>query len=126
MAFGQGTSADNAVVVCHALTGNADAADWWGRLIGPGSALDTDRYFVICANVLGSPYGSFSPLTEDPSRGSPYGAHFPSLTIRDTVRAHRLLLEALGVRRVAMAIGGPSLRASRPRRAAAGRSPAAP
>ncbi len=99
-------AADNAVVVCHALTGNADAADWWGPLIGPGRTLDTDRFFVICLNVLGSPYGTASPLTVNPETGRPYGPAFPRVTIRDTVALHRRALDALGVRQVAVAIGG--------------------
>lgn len=97
---------DNVIVVCHALTGNADAADWWGGLIGPGRALDTEHYFVVCANIIGSPYGTVSPLTENPATGTPYGACFPQATIRDTVALHRLLLDRLGVRQVAFAIGG--------------------
>jgi len=96
----------NAVVVCHALTGNADAAAWWRELLGPGRALDTDRDFIVCANVLGSPYGTASPVTTNPATGRPYGADFPVPTIRDTVALHRLLLERLGVRRVRFAIGG--------------------
>lgn len=96
----------NALVVCHALTGDADVAGWWSDLIGPGRALDTDRYFVICANVIGSPYGTVSPLTDDPATGRPYGATFPAVTPRDTVRLHHRLLWSLGVRRVAAAIGG--------------------
>ncbi|MFO7286714.1 MAG: alpha/beta fold hydrolase, partial [Gammaproteobacteria bacterium] len=96
----------NAVVVCHALTGNADVAAWWGALLGPGRALDTDRDFIVCANVLASPYGTASPITTNPATGRPYGADFPIPTIRDTVALHRLLLERLGVRRVRFAIGG--------------------
>lgn len=97
---------DNAIVVCHALTGNTEVDDWWGGLMGPGKALDTDRYFVIAANVLGSPYGSVSPITVNPDTGAPYGADFPELTIRDTVHAHELMLRRLGVQSVALAIGG--------------------
>lgn len=96
----------NAVVVCHALTGNADVAAWWGALLGRGRALDTDRDFIVCANVLASPYGTASPITTNPATGRPYGADFPIPTIRDTVALHRLLLERLGVRRVRFAIGG--------------------
>lgn len=97
---------DNAVIVCHALTGNTAADVWWGPLIGPGAALDTDRYFVVCLNVLGSPYGSASPVSVRPETGERYGPEFPVATIRDTVRAHRLALEQLGVRRAAFALGG--------------------
>jgi homoserine O-acetyltransferase len=97
---------DNVIVVGHALTGSSDAADWWDGLIGPGRALDTDRFFVICPNVLASPYGSASPLTANPDTGEPYGPDFPRVTIRDTVRLHRRLLDRLGVRRVVLATGG--------------------
>lgn len=97
---------DNAIVVCHALTGNTDVADWWGPLLGPGRAFDTDRYFVVCANVLGSPYGSAAPVTTNPATGERYGIDFPEVTIRDTVRLHRQLLDHLGVRQVALAVGG--------------------
>ena len=97
---------DNAILVFHALTGSSDAADWWGPLIGPGQALDTDRFFVICPNNIGSPYGTLSPLTLNPMTGQPYGGHFPEATIRDTARLHRQLVEKLGVRQVAMVIGG--------------------
>jgi len=97
---------DNAVLVCHALTGNTAVDEWWAGMLGPGRALDTDQYFVICANVIGSPYGTLSPLSIDPSSGKPYGADFPVPTLRDTVELHRRLLEALDVRKVAFAIGG--------------------
>ncbi len=96
----------NVLVVCHALTGSADVDQWWGDLLGPGRAFDTDRFFVVCANVLGSPYGTTSPLTINPDTGCPYGPEFPLVTIRDTVNLHRRLLEHLGVRQVAVAVGG--------------------
>ncbi|WP_022834828.1 homoserine O-acetyltransferase MetX [Salisaeta longa] len=96
----------NALVVCHALTGTCDVADWWGPLLGPGRALDTDRYFVVCANALGSPYGTASPLTPNPATGRPYGPDFPAVTIRDTVRLHHRLVRRLGVRHVAAVVGG--------------------
>lgn len=80
---------DNVIVVCHALTGNADIGSWWGYLIGgPGKALDTTKYFIICLNSLGSPYGTASPLTYkdgDPAKGR-YGADFPLTTIRDDIK----------------------------------------
>jgi len=97
---------DNAVVVCHALTGDTNVADWWGGLLGPGRALDPTEDFIVSLNVPGSPYGSVSPLTPDPTTGQPYGPDFPAVTTRDTVALHRRTLEHLGVRRVACAIGG--------------------
>lgn len=97
---------DNAVVVCHALTGSADVAEWWGGMLGSGRALDPTCDFVICLNVPGSPYGSVSPVSRDPSTGEAYGATFPLFTTRDTVRLHRRVLESIGVKQVACAIGG--------------------
>ena len=97
---------DNGIVVCHALTGNTAIDEWWGGLLGPGKALDTDRYFIVAANALGSPYGSVSPLTKNPETGRPYGIDFPKTSTRDTVMAHKRLLDHLGVRRIALAIGG--------------------
>ena len=96
----------NAVLACHALTGDTDVADWWPGLLGADRALDPTRDFVVCLNVPGSPYGSVSPLTAHPETGTRYGPDFPSVTTRDTVRLHRRALEQLGVRRVACAVGG--------------------
>ncbi|HMB73631.1 MAG TPA: homoserine O-acetyltransferase [Gammaproteobacteria bacterium] len=97
---------DNCVLVCHALTGNTDVESWWGEMIGPGRALDTERDYIVCANVLASPYGSFSPITRDSRTAQPFAAGFPIPTVRDTVNLHRSLLEKLGVRRVRFCIGG--------------------
>ncbi|CCC13289.1 unnamed protein product [Sordaria macrospora k-hell] len=100
---------DNAMVICHALTGSADVSDWWGPLLGgPGRAFDVSRFFIVCFNSLGSPYGTASPVTAkdgDPSKGR-YGPEFPLTTIRDDVRLHKLLLDDLGVKQVAAVIGG--------------------
>ncbi|KAJ2645249.1 homoserine O- acetyltransferase [Coemansia sp. RSA 1694] len=96
----------NCMVICHALTGSSDVADWWGPLLGSGRAFDTSRFFVVCCNVLGSPYGTASPLTTNPATGAPYGPEFPLTSIRDDVRLHRLVLDALGVKQVAICIGG--------------------
>ncbi|KAJ2754637.1 homoserine O- acetyltransferase [Coemansia pectinata] len=97
---------NNCMVICHALTGSSDVADWWGPLLGSGRAFDTSRFFVVCCNVLGSPYGTASPLTTNPGTGAPYGPEFPLTSIRDDVRLHRLVLDALGVKQVAICIGG--------------------
>ncbi|KAK4125909.1 homoserine O-acetyltransferase [Parathielavia appendiculata] len=100
---------DNVMVICHALTGSADVSDWWGPLLGGlGRAFDTSRFFVVCMNSLGSPYGTASPVTAkdgDPSKGR-YGPEFPLTTIRDDVRLHKLLLDELGVKQIAAVIGG--------------------
>ncbi|KAI8713675.1 hypothetical protein NCS52_01212700 [Fusarium sp. LHS14.1] len=100
--------ANNVMVVCHALSGSADVSDWWGPLLGSGKAFDTDKFFVICMNSLGSPYGSASPVTAKNGNKAEswYGADFPLTTIRDDVRIHRMVLDQLGVHRVAAVIGG--------------------
>ncbi len=95
------------VLVIHALTGSADAAgDWWAPLIGPGRALDTTRVGVLCANLLGGCYGTTGPVSLDPATGEPYGASFPEISTRDQARAQWALLDALGIRRLAMVSGG--------------------
>ncbi|KAJ3346660.1 homoserine O- acetyltransferase [Entophlyctis luteolus] len=93
-------------VICHALSGSVDVEDWWGPLLGPGKAFDTDVFFIFCANVLGSPYGSASPVTINPQTGKPYGPDFPLATIRDDVNAHKRVLDFLGVKQVQYVIGG--------------------
>ncbi|EXJ92730.1 homoserine O-acetyltransferase [Capronia epimyces CBS 606.96] len=100
---------DNALVICHALSGSADVADWWGPLLGgPGRAFDVTRFFIVCLNSLGSPYGSASPVTYkdgDPALGR-YGPEFPLTTIRDDVNIHKIVLDHLGVRQIACVVGG--------------------
>ena len=104
----------NAVYVCHALTGDAHAAGhhpgdarpgWWDTLIGPGKPLDTDRYFVVCANLLGGCRGTSGPSSPDPT-GRPYGLRFPLFTVRDLVTVHRALARHLAIGRLLAAIGG--------------------
>ena len=105
----------NVIVVCHALTGDQFAAGenpyngrpgWWDRMIGPGKVLDTDRYFIICQNVLGSCYGTTGPKEIDPATGEPYGLSFPVITIGDMVRAQAMLLDHLGIGNIFCVIGG--------------------
>ncbi len=105
----------NAILVCHALTGDQFAAEphpvtgkqgWWQRMVGPHLPLDTDRYFVICANVLGGCMGTAGPATVDPATGEPYGLNFPLTTIGDMVRAQRMLIDHLGIARLFCVIGG--------------------
>ena len=98
-------TADNAVVVCHALTGTADADDWWAPLFGPGLALDPERDFIVCSNVLGGCYGSTGPTSIAPD-GRPWGGRFPRLTVRDQVRAQMRLANALGIQKIRLVIGG--------------------
>ena len=97
---------ENVVVVGHSLTSSSDVGAWWAGLLGPGRALDTSRYFVICVNVVGSPYGSLSPITIDEAASKPYGPSLPQATVRDVVGMQKCLLDQLGVRRIAFAIGG--------------------
>ncbi|MEA2180174.1 MAG: homoserine O-acetyltransferase/O-succinyltransferase [Solirubrobacteraceae bacterium] len=98
--------AGNAVLICHALTGDANAAVWWHTLVGPGRPVDTDRFFVVCANLLGGCQGTTGPSSVDPATGEPYGLRFPLLTVRDLNAVHRALLHRLGVRRLYAAVGG--------------------
>ncbi len=105
----------NAVLVCHALTGDQFAAEthpitgkagWWSLMVGPGRVLDTDRFFVICANVLGGCLGTTGPADRNPASGEPWGLDFPVVTITDMVEAQRLLLDHLGIARLLAVIGG--------------------
>jgi homoserine O-acetyltransferase len=99
----------NAVFVCHALTGDAEAAGprgWWQTMIGPGRPIDTDRFFVICPNLLGGCQGTTGPSSIDPRTGEAYGLRFPPLAIADLVAVHRRLLAHLGIGRLHAAIGG--------------------
>ena len=110
-------AADNAVYICHALTGDAHvagshAADdankpgWWDAMIGPGKGIDTNRFYVICANILGGCMGTTGPSSINPRTGKPYGSSFPSITIGDIVRTQHLLLRQLGISRLAAVVGG--------------------
>lgn len=105
----------NAILICHALTGDQHVASthpitgkpgWWTRMIGPGKPIDPARHFVICTNVLGSCMGSSGPATINPATGTPWGMSFPVITIRDMVRAQAMLLDHLGVQRLKAVVGG--------------------
>jgi homoserine O-acetyltransferase len=96
---------DNVVVVCHALTGSADADRWWPQLFGQGRALDPDRDFIVCANVLGGCYGSTGPSSPGPN-GRPWRTRFPRLTVTDIVRAQQHLLDHIGARTIRLVVGG--------------------
>ncbi len=105
----------NAIMVCHALTGDqylvgphpiTGKAGWWEEIVGPGKVLDTRRYFVLCANVLGGCMGTAGPREIDPQTGRRYGLHFPVITVRDMVRSQALLLDHLGIEKLFCVIGG--------------------
>ena len=107
---------DNVILVCHALSGDAHAAGrheaderkpgWWDPMIGPGRAMDTDRYFVLCVNVLGSCKGTTGPADINPRSGKPFGMKFPVVTVRDMVDVQARLLDHLGIDRLLCVIGG--------------------
>lgn len=96
---------DNVVWVCHALTANSDVADWWPHTVEKGKFLDPERHFIICANFLGSHYGTTGPLSVNPLTRQPWFGAFPRITVRDMVRCHHLLAEHLDIHRVKMLIG---------------------
>ncbi len=105
----------NAILACHALTGDQFLAEahpitgkpgWWSEMVGPGRPLDTDRYFVICANVLGGCMGTTGPKEINPASGRPWGRDFPVITIGDMVRAQKLLIDRLGIEKLFCVIGG--------------------
>jgi homoserine O-acetyltransferase len=96
----------NVVWVCHALTANSDAAHWWPGVVGPLGPITPEKYFIVCANILGSCYGSTGPLSVDPRTGQPYYHEFPMITIRDMVKAHILLRKHLGIERIQLLMGG--------------------
>ena len=96
---------DNVIWVCHALTANSDVADWWPHTVEEGRFLDPARYFIVCANFLGSHYGTTSPLSVNPDTGEKYYYDFPQFTVRDMVKCHQFLAKHLGIERVKLLIG---------------------
>ena len=107
---------NNAILILHALSGDAHVAGyysdkdekpgWWDSMVGPGKGIDTDKYFVVCSNIIGSCMGSTGPATLNPKTGKPYGLEFPVVTIGDMVRAQKSLLDALGIQRLLSVVGG--------------------
>jgi homoserine O-acetyltransferase len=107
---------DNAVLICHALSGNAHVAGrnspddkklgWWDVMVGPGKGIDTNKYFVICSNFLGGCSGTTGPSSINPKTGKPYGLDFPIITVADMVRVQKLLLDKLGIKKLLAVIGG--------------------
>ena len=106
----------NAILICHALTGDAHVAGyysesdlkpgWWDTLIGPGKGIDTDKYFVICSNVLGGCMGTTGPSSENPKTGRPYGLDFPVVTVQDMVMAQKKLIDSFGIKKLKCLVGG--------------------
>jgi len=99
-------NADNVVWVCHALTANSDVFDWWKGLFGDNDYFNPEDYFIVCANILGSHYGTTCPLSTNPVTGQPYYLSFPEFTVRDMVKAHALLADNLGVNDIEILLGG--------------------
>ncbi|MHC4115064.1 MAG: homoserine O-acetyltransferase family protein, partial [Planctomycetota bacterium] len=106
---------DNAILICHALSGNAHVAGynsandkkpgWWDIMVGPGKGIDTNKYFVVCSNFLGGCSGTTGPGSIDPATQKPYGLSFPMITIADMVRVQKLLLDKLGIKQLLAVIG---------------------
>ncbi|MBC3538855.1 homoserine O-acetyltransferase [Rufibacter sediminis] len=96
----------NVVWICHALTANSNVLDWWDGIVGESKVIDPERHFIVCANILGSCYGSTGPLSLNPQTGEPYYTTFPQVTVRDMVRAHMLLREHLGLEKIHILAGG--------------------
>lgn len=97
---------NNVVWICHALTANSDCADWWNGLVGKGKLFDPQHYFIVCANILASCYGSSGPLSQNPQTRKKYFSSFPTVTIRDMVNAHILLRQHLGIEKIFCGAGG--------------------
>lgn len=98
-------NADNVIWVCHALTANSDVEAWWPGMVGEGLLFDTSKYFVVCANVLGSCYGTTGPASVNPETGKPWLRDFPLITVRDLVNVHEILRKYLEIRKIHSIIG---------------------
>ncbi|MFO8235753.1 MAG: homoserine O-acetyltransferase [Bacteroidales bacterium] len=98
-------SKDNVIWICHAFSAGSDVSEWWPDMIGKGKCFDPSKYFVVCANILGSCYGTTGPLSVNPETNRPYYSSFPFVTIRDMAAAHEILREYLGIKRIKLLIG---------------------
>ena len=97
---------DNVIWICHALTANSDAEDWWDGIVGKGKLYDPSKYFIICSNILGSHYGTAGPLSVNPHTSKKYYRTFPNITVRDMVSAHIVLRKQLGFSKIHTVVGG--------------------
>ncbi|HEV3222867.1 MAG TPA: homoserine O-acetyltransferase [Puia sp.] len=97
---------DNVIWICHALTANSDVIRWWPGMVGDHRYVNPEKHFIVCANIIGSCYGSSGPLSEDPVTGKTYFSSFPVVTIRDMVKAHILLRKHLGIKQIRLLMGG--------------------
>jgi len=97
---------NNVVWICHALTANAEVARWWGGIVADRAVICPEKHFIVCANILGSCYGSTGPLSIQPSTQKPYYSSFPMITIRDMIKAHILLRKHLGIDQIRLLMGG--------------------
>ena len=101
-----GERGDRKVIwICHALTANSDPGDWWSTLVGPGKLIDTDKYYVVCVNMIGSCYGSTGPSSINPATGKPYFLDFPKVTVRDIARGLDMVRSALGIEKIDLILG---------------------
>ncbi len=99
------SEADNIIWICHALTANSDVEAWWPGMVGKGLLFDTDKYFIVCANVLGSCYGTTGPASVNPETGKQWLHSFPLITVRDLVNVHEILRNTLGIKKIHTIIG---------------------
>ena len=97
---------DNAILICHAFTGDSDVLSWWSNFVGKKKAIDTDKYFVICSNVLGGCSGTTGPSSKKPHSNLCYGTDFPTFTIRDIVNVQKILVDSLGIKKLYCVVGG--------------------
>lgn len=99
------TKKERVVWICHALTANSDPSDWWTEMVGPGRCFDPDKDYLVCVNMIGSPYGSSGPASVNPATGKPYMLDFPQVTVRDIVRGLILVREHLGIEQIDLLVG---------------------